>query len=149
MDVATFLDSAQMTVDGAMAELRKKAPDYAPDDVMFVQIVEQCAEGDIARPEVLLWALMSKHTTALRRWVRTGDLKSETLSNRVFDTINFASIMLIWASQSHAILASVATHVRGLPCDCHDLGLGNDQCTRCLVLDWYVRHHPDSLMVST
>lgn len=147
MNVSVLLSLARYITTEAMDELTKKAPDYAPDDVCFVDLIQQCAEADIARPEVLLWALLSKHMTGIRAYCVKGELKSETLHNRAIDAINFLAIVYIWALQSAPILLSVRTHFQDAPCECpRHL---NDICPRCRVLGWFERYHPNFRMVST
>jgi hypothetical protein len=125
----------------AAQEMAKKAPDYAPEGLCFVDIIKQCAEADIPRPEQLLWALLSKHTTALRHYCLDGHLASELLSNRAFDTINYTAILYIWALQYHDIMQTVMEFFHSGPCLCH-LGMApGAKCDRCLVLDWYAKYH--------
>lgn len=129
----------------AEAELAKKAPDYAPDDICFVDLIRQCAEADIPRPEQLLWALMSKHTTALGRYCQTGTLDSETLGNRVIDTINYAAILYVWHLQSLEILRTVWAYHAAQPCVCD----GNDPCPLHQVQGWYAKYQPSFRTDST
>lgn len=142
---------AQILMDGAIDTLRRKAPDYAPDDVCFVDLIKQCAESDIARPEQLLWTLASKHTTAIRAFCTKGELRSEVITNRTFDAINFFAIIYIWALQSTMIMRSVRHHFLGLGCECprHAGKPIAPVCDRCLVLLWFERYHPGFRMDST
>lgn len=131
----------------AAKEVNRKAPDYAPDGVVFVDLIRQCAETNIADPRILLWALASKHTTAIRRYCTDGSLSSETLSNRVTDAINFFALIAVWHDYEHVILSTIYRHFADSNCDCPHPGIESDQdrlgevCGRCEVMAWFHAHH--------
>lgn len=150
----TLVGLAKVFMGQSLDELKRKAPDYAPDGLCFVDLIRQCAEANIDRPEKLLWAMMSKHTTAVRAYCVRGYLNSETLWSRSQDAINFICIINAWALQYPLIMRSVRKHFEDQPCECRHEIISTHQstvaaCDRCLVLDWFARYHESSRMAST
>jgi hypothetical protein len=141
MDVKRLIFEAGTVISSAVHELDRKAPDYAPDGVVFVDLIQQCAEADIDQPRKLLWALASKHLTAVRTYARTGRLSSETLRGRVIDGINFLAMMDVWAAHESEILSSVYNHFADSACECRGASrvylTTGDVCPRCQVMAWY------------
>lgn len=147
MRVATLLKFAGDTLASALNELSRKAPDYAPDNLLFVDLIRQCADADIDQPRKLLWAMGSKHTTAIRTYCQTGRLHSETLCGRTIDAINFLVLIRLWAEHENQILSSVYTHFADSNCECLEpfAGAPGEVCSRCDVLAWFSQYHPSRM----
>jgi len=142
-----LVDLTAMITDAAILELGKKSVDYAPEGIVFIDIVRQAAQTNVL-PEQLLWIMMQKHLTALRTFAQTGKLSSESLLNRTIDTINYAAFICIWASNSVHILRDIRSHFVGQPCECPRPLATETMCDRCQVLVWFERYRVDSRMVS-
>lgn len=142
-----LIDLSKMVHDAAGAELERKAPDYAPEGVVFVDIIQQCAETGV-EPEQLLWIMMQKHLTALRTYAQTGKLTSEPLVNRTIDVINYAAFISIWASNSAQILRDIRALYLARPCACPHPHRPETRCSRCEVLVWFERYRGVSPMAS-
>jgi hypothetical protein len=80
--------------DECKAILISKGADYNPTGVAFDDLAE--AAKDIGRgPIQVLWIYMSKHISAIRSFVRKGDVASEPIRGRLIDLSNYCAMLAV------------------------------------------------------
>ncbi len=80
--------------DECKAILISKGKDYNPTNIAFDDLNE--AAKDIDRgPIQVLWVYMSKHISAIRSFVRKGNVASEPIRSRLMDAANYCAMMAV------------------------------------------------------
>lgn len=74
--------------------LISKGKDYNPTGIAFDDLNE--VAKDIGRgPIQVLWVYISKHISAVRTFVRKGDVASEPIRSRLIDIANYCSMLAV------------------------------------------------------
>lgn len=78
--------------EGCEAILRAKGKDYAEDGNAFRNFEEAAADTNSTIVQVI-WVHLLKHWSALRHFVKRGDLASEGIASRLQDIANYCAIL--------------------------------------------------------
>jgi hypothetical protein len=125
----------------AAALLSRKGRDYAPEDVVFLDVVMQSAMAEVS-PEIVMWVMLQKHLTAVRRFVVHGSLDSEAATSRFTDVANFVALLDFFNLNREKILLDIQTHLILEPCALEPTSVCNSDdtvCDRCRALHWVRR----------
>jgi hypothetical protein len=80
--------------DECKAILISKGKDYNPTGIAFDDLNE--AAKDIDRgPVHVLWIYMGKHISAIRTFIRRGNVASEPVRGRLMDLANYCAMMAV------------------------------------------------------
>ena len=74
--------------------LSKKGSDYNPDGVAFSEIRKEAADLGL-KPEQVMMVLAGKHWGAIKTFVKTGNLTTEPIRERLKDLSNYCSLMAV------------------------------------------------------
>lgn len=74
--------------------LESKGRDYNPDGVAFSEIRAEAKDLGL-KPEQVLLVLAGKHWGAIKTYVRTGQLASEPVRERLKDLANYCALMAV------------------------------------------------------
>lgn len=128
-----------MTVDQQMKHVKTflgdcwkvlgdKSLDYAPEDIVLLDVVRSAAYSGI-RPAAAMYLHLEKHVTAVRRYCATGKVTSEPIHGRFVDLINHASLIHFFIENEEVIRRDVAQYI--LTHDACTCTRGGDRCDRC------------------
>jgi len=74
--------------------LKSKGSDYTPEDIAFKDVMEIARDLQVS-PRKVLWVYARKHFTAIRRWIRDGDVNSEPIETRLIDMANYCALLYV------------------------------------------------------
>ena len=74
--------------------LTKKGKDYTPENVAFKD-VDALAEEIGVEPKHVLWIFFRKHFTAVRAWIKKGQVESEPIEERLKDLANYCALLYV------------------------------------------------------
>jgi hypothetical protein len=115
----------------AAALLSQKGRDYAPEDVVFLDVMRQAADAETSVEQVM-WILLQKHLTAVRRHVLHGYTMTESIASRLVDAANFLALMAVWDEHHDLIIGDLLQHLSREYCSC----TSDDRCDPCRTFDW-------------
>lgn len=93
--------------------LDNKGKDYQREGEAFGDMKEISNEIGV-EVEKVLWVFLRKHYTAIKNYVRTGQLESEPIELRLVDLVNYCALMhcLLIEKEIHANLPSDHVEVK-------------------------------------
>ena len=138
-DVKRFIE---LFFSAAMAIIRVKDPDYNPDGIPLLDVLEASVEYNVTPPQTLL-ILCRKHQSAINRYARDGRVQSEPILERLKDVANYMALIAFYDVHKTDLHTQWKRYWRAQACACvGDQGLihpTDDMCQRCRTLSWLER----------
>lgn len=117
----------------------KKNPDYHPDNVAYLEILETAFESGIT-VEQDLWGRSRKQTSALKRYLFSGVVESEPARSRMVDVAVYMSMLAVWDTHKTYIVGSAFQFVqKHRQCEAPSDSPSDPRtcsCDRCQFLRW-------------
>lgn len=123
--------------------LDTKGVDYTPDNIALAEAVETAWEEGTT-PEKILWTMMRKHYSAIRRFIQAGRVESEPIRGRFTDVVNYFALIAFYAEKKERILCAIHAHqLLNTVCEQNDCladqrnwNLIVEICDRCDYVRW-------------
>lgn len=143
MTVAALVTFAQTTFERSLRILAVKGPDYAPEDIILLDVIADAISLNVT-PDKILYLMLQKHLTAIRRHCVSGAVASEPFGDRIADAINFLILLKLLDARREEIYRSALTYLKTSPEHTHaDAEKGCIACHLVYCLeDWLVQLLP-------
>jgi hypothetical protein len=131
----------ELFFSGCLAITAAKGPDYNPDNIPLMDVLETAVDLDTGIPHVL-WTYYRKHATAIRRHCIDGMLESEPVMGRLQDAANYLAMLSFYEAYKQELHAVWRKHWAGQSCECartNPMGILADICPRDKTLLWLER----------
>lgn len=136
MTVNDQIHSMMDTMSACLGLVNTKGRDYAPENVIFLDIFEQAYELQTSPINVLMGSHMRKHMAALRRYARDyTDNAAEPALGRAHDLTVYACLIAMFVEHGLQITSDVLQyHQERKRCKCESSD--KTVCDHCLYVTW-------------
>ena len=133
----------ELFFSGCLGITAAKGPDYNPDNIPLMDVLETAVDLDVGIPHIL-WTYYRKHATVIRRHCIAGEVESEPIMGRAQDAANYLAMMMFYESYKQELHAAWRQHWVEQECE-QESGLNGiatthpSQCQTCRTLRWLER----------
>jgi hypothetical protein len=144
MDVKEQLLENEYFFYDCMRIMKPKSYDYANNDIVFVEIFRQAWELNLT-PQQILWILLRKHLTAIKKFIVNKKVESEPIHARLADVANQIALLDILIHKESDLFEDIADYIL-MHEECEQtespesclIEHMEEKCERCEFLQWLV-----------